>query len=123
MKQHNTYINKFRNRQAERRLYGMNGDLCNGCFIFPQEGYNLQCIASNGGGWDHVSVSRSDDQVPTWDDMCKIKDLFFAPEETVVQFHPKQSEYINHHPGCLHLWRKQGEEYELPPSIYVGPKA
>lgn len=122
MKPHNTYINKFRDRQAEKRIYGMEGDWCNGCFRVPQEGYELRVIASNGGGWDHVSVSRSDDQMPTWDDMCKIKDLFFAPEETVVQYHPKQSEYVNNHPTCLHMWRWQGGEFPMPPSIFLGFK-
>ena len=122
MKPHNTYINKFRNRQAEKRIWNAEGDLCNGCFCFPQEGYGLNVIASNGGGWDHVSVSRTDMQMPTWDDMCKVKDLFFAPEETVVQYHPKKSEYVNNHPTCLHMWRWQGGEFPMPPSIFLGLK-
>ena len=41
-------------------------------------------------------------------------------EETVVQFHPKKSEYVNTHPYCLHLWRRQSEEYELPPKWMIG---
>lgn len=65
------------------------------------------------GDWEHVSVSYPR-RCPTWDEMCKVKDLFFDKDETVVQFHPKKGEYVNLHPYCLHLWRKQGSEFELP---------
>jgi len=68
--------------------------------------------------WEHVSVSLMH-RCPTWDEMCFIKNLFFEEEETVVQFHPKKSEYKNLHPYCLHLWRDTTKEFELPPSIYV----
>ncbi len=123
MKAHNTYINKFRDRQAERKLYGVNGDLCHGVFRTPRgEGkYPLLVIASNGGGWDHVSVSRYDSRMPSWEDMAEVKRLFFEPEETVVQFLPKESEYVNNC-NCLHLWKKQGYEFPLPPSIFTGIK-
>ncbi len=40
-----------------------------------------------------------------------------------MQFHPKRSEYVNYHPGCLHLWRPTDVRIVLPPSIFVGPKA
>jgi hypothetical protein len=80
----------------------------------------LAVIASDGLGWDHVSVSRRD-RLPTWDEMVKIKNLWFDEEETVVQFHPKKSEYVNCCGKCLHLWRKQGHEYELPTSSMIGP--
>ena len=75
-------------------------------------------IWSFGEGWEHVSVSHKD-RCPTWEEMCKVKDLFFNPEEVVVQFHPRQSEYVNVHPHCLHLWRKSGEDFDTPPVIYV----
>lgn len=75
-------------------------------------------IWSFGKGWDHVSVSYRR-RTPTWEEMSKIKDIFFNEEETVVQFHPKKSEYKNLCETCLHLWRKQGEEYELPPRAFV----
>lgn len=119
MKQHNTFINKYRNKKAARMIYRNAGDDHNGVFSIPAEGYALSVIASDGGGWDHVSVSRTDGETPTWNDMCRIKDLFFDAGETVVQFHPKKSEYVNTHAGCLHLWKKQGQEIELPPQIFV----
>ena len=75
-------------------------------------------VWSFGGGWEHVSVSYRR-RTPTWDEMCKVKDMFWNDDETVVQFHPKKSEYKNLHPYCLHLWRKCGEDFELPPREYV----
>jgi hypothetical protein len=47
--------------------------------------------------------------------MCEIKELFWSDEETVVQFHPRKSEYVNLHQGCLHLWRPLTGEIVLPP--------
>lgn len=82
----------------------------------------LNIIASNELGWDHVSICSISDGVPrtpTWSEMCKAKDLFWEKTETVVQFHPQEVAYVNIHPHVLHLWKKQGEEYELPPSILV----
>lgn len=70
--------------------------------------------------WEHVSVSLMH-RCPTWDEMCYFKSLFFEEEETVIQFHPKKSQYKNMHPYCLHMWRDTTKEYELPPSIYVAP--
>lgn len=75
-------------------------------------------VWSFGGGWDHVSIAYPN-RCPTWEEMCQVKEAFFHDDETVIQFHPKKSEYINKHPYCLHLWRKQGEEAELPPQIFV----
>jgi hypothetical protein len=85
----------------------------------------FQVIISDGGGWDHVSVclrsSKNPDeyQTPSWSAMCYIKSLFFSDDETVVQFHPKKSEYVNCHPCVLHLWRNQAEGHALPPKGFV----
>jgi hypothetical protein len=87
----------------------------NGAFMF--NGFTV--IVSDGGGWDHVSISRRE-RCPTFDELNWIKGLFFDAEETVVHFFPKKSQYVNLHPYCLHLWKKQGQDYELPPSDYVG---
>lgn len=57
-------------------------------------------------GWEHVSVAPFDHTViPSWDDMCRIKDIFFEDEEIALQIHPKRSEYVNKVENCLHLWR------------------
>lgn len=91
-------------------------------------GARLRIIASGAdhddklsAGWEHVSVSI-ERRVPNWIEMCFVKDLFWEPEECVVQFHPPRSEYVNNHPNCLHLWRHREIEFPLPPSILVGMK-
>lgn len=73
------------------------------------------------GGWDHVSVSFRN-RTPTWEEMCEIKKMFFHPEEACVQYHPAESEYVNNHTYCLHIWRSQREAMPVPPSWMVGSK-
>lgn len=95
----------------------------NGLFFVPSPKEitkKLKIIASDGGGWDHVSISLPT-RCPTWQEMCFVKDLFFDPDETVVQFHPAVSEYVNLHPYCLHLWKDQNQIHDLPPSWMIGP--
>lgn len=88
----------------------------------------LRIIASDGRhpdaqGWEHVSVScQSMNRCPNWPEMVFVKNLFWDDDETVVQFHPPKSEYVNHHPTTLHLWRHPKRPIETPPSILVGPK-
>lgn len=81
----------------------------------------VRVIAGDGLGWEHVSVSLPD-RCPTWDEMCAIKDLFWDPEDCVVQFHPPRSEYVNCHPYCLHLWRPIGVDIPRPAPQLVGPR-
>lgn len=96
------------------------GDDRNGLFVVPlPHGQRLRVIASDGLGWEHVSVSRSD-RCPTWEEMCAVKALFWGPEDCVVQYHPPESDYVNQHPFCLHLWRPAGIELPRPHSILVG---
>lgn len=94
-----------------------------GLFYIPYKSHKLMVIICHGGdtGWDHVSVSLKN-RPPNWSEMCFVKKLFFDEEETVVQFHPKKSEYVNNHPHCLHLWRSTKAEHELPPFILTGIK-
>lgn len=81
-------------------------------------------VASDGGGWEHVSVSimGSTSKTPDWDQMCFVKDLFWDEEDVVIQFHPPKTHYVNNHPGCLHMWRQIGKVIDIPPSIFVGIK-
>jgi hypothetical protein len=83
----------------------------------------LAAIASDQMGWEHVSVSLPH-RCPTWNEMCFIKDLFWGPDDVVVQIHPAHINYVNNHPYCLHLWRRCGRnDYcDLPPSGMVGLK-
>ena len=80
-------------------------------------------IASTGAGWEHVSVCPlKKSYVPSWDDMCLIKDIFWKEDEAVIQIHPPKEEYVNNLSNCLHLWRCTYKEMVLPPSILVGIK-
>lgn len=115
-------IEKYRLRQREREYYGCEGDNGNGMFKVFVAGKSFFVIATNGGGWEHVSVSpgsRARKSCPTWEEMSAIKDMFFLPEECVVQYHPPHSEYVNNHQYCLHLWRPTGTEIPRPPMVFV----
>lgn len=96
----------------------------NGFFELFVNGEQLRVIASDGFGWQHVSVSKAGrpDKVPNWDQMNRIKDLFWTKDEWACQFHPAQCEYINNHPGCLHLWRLTRERLPTPPAELTGLK-
>lgn len=63
--------------------------------------------------WEHVSVSL-ENRCPTWDEMCFVKDLFWEPEECVIQYHPPRSKYVNNHPYVLHMW-KPPRKIAMPP--------
>ena len=82
----------------------------NGAFVVPscEPGWSLALIASDGAGWEHVSVRATrgrQSRIPKWIEMAQIKDRCWDPDDVVVQFHPRRSEYVNVHPHVLHLWR------------------
>ncbi len=88
-----------------------------GCFqVGP-----LRVISSgsdNETGWEHVSISCLS-RTPFWAEMEKVKQLFWGDKQTVIQFHPLETEYVNTHPNCLHLWRMDGTDHPLPPTVLV----
>lgn len=92
-----------------------------GAFTLDYKGVELRIIASDGAGWEHVSVSLAD-RCPTWGEMCFIKDAFWDDEDAVVQYHPSKRDYVNHHPYCLHLWRPIDQALPIPSHLMVGPK-
>ncbi len=54
---------------------------------------------------EHVSISSvTGDKLPTWDEMCDLKETFWEDEEECIQIHPKKSEYVNLKSNCLHIW-------------------
>lgn len=77
----------------------------------------LASIDNSGedGMWEHISVTpKNQKRCPTWDEMCAIKKMFFEPEEECVEFHPKESEYVNHSEYCLHIWRPASGKINSP---------
>lgn len=101
----------------------------NGYFIVPamrstnwtgaQSKVKFCVVASDGLGWEHVSVSLTT-RCPKWEEMCDLKDLFWDADDCIVQFHPPKSEYVNNHPFCLHMWRSIDVAMPRPPSLLVG---
>ena len=99
-------------------------DGTNGMFVWHRQGLEYRTIVSAGMGWEHVSVQvavpgRRAKRVPTWEQLCLVKSLFWDSEDAVVQFHPPESDYVNDHDFVLHLWRPIDEPLPLPPSIMV----
>lgn len=93
----------------------------NGAFKIPLEDVTAFVIASDGEGWEHVSVhivNDGVDDIPIWEEMVNIKNMFWDDEDTVIQFHPKRSEYKNHNENVLHLWKQVGVDFQLP-KIYL----
>ena len=98
------------------------------------KGYYFWLVFSTGLGWEHLSISikrlisKRKRQVgeakrcPTWEEMCMAKDLFWTPEECVVQYHPPMMHYVNMHKWCLHLWRPITMTLPVPDPIMVGLK-
>src|SRR5262245_53371563 len=91
----------------------------NSAFLIPYQSFTLRVIASDGMGWEHVSVSLPN-RCPNWREMCFIKDLFWDVEDVVIQYHPAKSEYVNVHDNCLHLWRPVEVRIPIPPKELVG---
>lgn len=79
----------------------------------------LHFIFSNGCGFEHLSVSTPI-KTPTWEQMCKMKEIFWEDDEVCMQLHPKKEEYVNNHNNCLHIWKPIEKEIPTPPSIMVG---
>lgn len=93
----------------------------NGVFFIPGRPGRppYKVIASDGEGWEHVSVSLPD-RMPTWDEMCALKGIFWDDDDCVVQFHPPRADYVNNHSRCLHMWRPTDSQIPRPPAWTVG---
>ena len=118
-------LDQYRDVSADTfRTFGYFGDHECGRFFLPSPvaGRTLCVIAASGEGWDHVSVSlKGSTRTPTWEEMCRIKELFFEDNETVMQLHVPRADHVNYHPGCLHLWRPHHTPIPRPDALMVGP--
>jgi hypothetical protein len=107
-------------RMGSDESYGMAGAFQ----LTTPQGTRLVAVSSGVDeqyGWEHVSVTAQG-RCPTWDEMAWVKDLFWEKHEMAVQYHPPESEYVNCHPHCLHLWRSLRMSIPMPPMLLVGPK-
>jgi hypothetical protein len=114
-----TTLDSWRVREAwVWRLYGFYGDATCGVFNIPWNARLYRCVASNGAGWDHVSISLPD-RCPGWEAMDWLKRRFFEDDELALEFHLPPGKHISIHPYCLHLWRPHGVTIPLPPEYMV----
>jgi hypothetical protein len=115
-------VEQWRDRQSPG--FGSPPGADYGRFFIPSPKSGTFCVIASSGdeelgvAWEHVSVSLTN-RTPNWTEMCFIKDLFWAPEDAVMQLHPPRSQHINVHPYCLHLWRPLKALIPLPPRIAV----
>lgn len=74
-------------------------------------GYN------EGGVMEHVSVApRSKTKTPSWEIMCRLKDMFWNKDEMVIQIHPAEKDYFHGFKGMeniLHLWRPSDGNFSV----------
>lgn len=120
MKKNNQKIERYRVKSGRFRSTEEYGN--NGIFLVTRpKNKSLVCIASDGEGWEHVSVTyKYLNKCPSWEAMCLIKDLFWDEDETVIQYHPPKSDYVNMHPYVLHLWKPIDIDLPRPPKKMVG---
>lgn len=100
---------------------GEDGGMAEAFLLSSKKARPATVVFSWGGGWDHVSVGFRN-RTPTWEEMCEVKNMFFHPEEVAWEYHPMDSEYVNNHPYCLHIWRYQQEGIPMPPTWMVGAR-
>ncbi len=111
--------------------HGNNGhfQIMRSTFGFPKEGKDISGLftqASDGEGWEHVSVSvvakpGKKRRLPTHAEMEFVRFLFWNADDWVIEFHPPITEYVSNAP-CLHLWRPIDGGFPTPDSILVGAK-
>lgn len=66
--------------------------------------------ACESGISEHVSIQLFSKRLPTWQEMCEVKEAFWDDEEEVIQIHPRKSEYVNIS-DAMHLWRPVDEDW------------
>lgn len=108
----------FEEIQSDKRIQKMDcaADGFNGWVTIKGQVFFFVC--STGGGWDHVSVSHRK-RCPSWEEMCIVKDIFFNKNECCVEYHPAETDYVNLHPYCLHIWKPKDVEFPTPPKYFV----
>ena len=98
--------------EYRQSFQGHYGDEQNGFIRLPQKGLAIQF--SNGGGWEHVSISRKS-KMPSYDDLVWARQIFWGGNTTVMQLFVPAEDHVNVHPYCLHLWRPMEGEIPRPP--------
>lgn len=77
-------------------------------YIVKLKQADFRVMAGVDGDYEHVSVTvKGKKRIPTWYELCTIKDIFFYEDEECIQYFPKKAEYINVHEYCMHIWRER----------------
>jgi hypothetical protein len=110
--------NRWRIREGRMASEDVGG--WNGAFLVPLDGERYHVMIGEGMGFRHLSVTNAQKKrIPEWVTMCRLKELFFADDAWVVQYHPPKEEHINDHPFCLHLWESIEEPMPHPSIVQV----
>jgi len=73
--------------------------------MFVHDGFTVMFTVENHGtsAYQHLSVSRKE-RYPSWDEIVLFRSLFFEDDDEIVQVIPKESDYVNVHDNCFHMW-------------------
>jgi hypothetical protein len=63
-----------------------------------------EALQSDWKHWLHVSVSRRDRHLPTWEQLGDVKDVFIGTSAEAYSVLPPADRYVNLNQGVLHLW-------------------
>lgn len=58
----------------------------------------------DGRWWLHFSVASKTGQPPSWDQLIRAKEGLLGAESKAIQVIAPRSQWVNQHPGCLHLF-------------------
>lgn len=111
-------FDEIKNDTQIQRVVNERGNYIDGYLLLRGQKKVFTFVCSIESNWEHVSVGiyKERRKTPTWEDMCAVKQIFWADNEEVHQIHPTEEHYI-HRVGLieniLHLWRPLGGwEYE-----------
>jgi hypothetical protein len=60
-------------------------------------------VSPEGKRWIHVSVSLQH-RIPTFSELATVKEWIIGRERRAIHVWPRESEKINIHPNCIHIW-------------------
>ncbi len=58
----------------------------------------------DGRKWHHVSFSRPNKKMPTYEDIQAVRKAFISEQRESYMVFPTADRYVNIHSGCLHLY-------------------
>jgi hypothetical protein len=104
---------------VETNIYANAGE-----YLHPEQGLKVlaEVAQYRGDLWLHVSVSSGwkvtstsstlhhpNDSLPTWEQLCAVKDVFIGRDREAIQKFPRAAEYVNDR-QVLHLWHLIGRD-------------